>query len=207
MRQTILPAICALSAILAFSITSASAETIATTRYVYYPISGRTAAELYNAMIKRGPHVDGDEAYAATSATTSQQGQLVSGKSCHIQNYAVKMDFTIRLPRLQKSPLLSAADRKRYDQFSAFLRHHEETHRSIWLDCAAAVAAKQSKLTGKSCAAVEAKSEQLWINMRKSCSLKHQAFDAKEHQRLLQQPLVRYVLGKGNKSTKGAKAP
>ena len=76
------------------------AGTVASTRYDYYMISGRSAVELYDAMLRRGPHVDGDKAYAATSATSSQQGKLIGGKSCRIEDYAVKIDFVIRLPKL-----------------------------------------------------------------------------------------------------------
>jgi len=50
----------------------ASAKPVYTTKYSYYSIGGDTAAEIYNAMISRGPHVNGAKAYASTSATSSR---------------------------------------------------------------------------------------------------------------------------------------
>lgn len=193
-------------AILTSLAAAAKAETISATRYEYYPISGQTAAELYAAMLRRGPHVDGDKAYAATSATTSQQGKLIQADSCRVASYTVKLDFVIRLPRLADAQALTPADRRRFTQFATFLRRHEEQHRTIWLDCAAKLEAKASRLAAPTCEAADAKSQKLWTDMRKACSLRHKAFDSAEQKKLLQHPFVRYVLQLRARATQGAKA-
>ncbi len=43
-----------------------------TTKYVNYKVSGDSAAGVYVSMLKRGPHVRGEKAYAATSAESSR---------------------------------------------------------------------------------------------------------------------------------------
>ncbi len=116
---------------------AAHAGTIAKTRYEYYLVTGKTLVDVYNSMLRRGPHVDGAKAYASTSATSSQEGKLVTGKSCRITDYKLKIDFVIRLPKIKDEVTLSSAERGRFQKFSQFLKKHEETHRSIWLDCAA----------------------------------------------------------------------
>jgi predicted secreted Zn-dependent protease len=186
---------------------AAGAGTVATTLYDYYLISGGSAVELYDAMLRRGPHVDGDKAYAATSATSSQHGKLVGGRSCRITDYSVKIDFVIRLPRLRDPGSISREERKRFQRFAQFLRHHEETHRSIWLDCAAQLERKVAKIDASTCERAEAKSQRLWDDMRRSCSLRHQAFDATEQRRLLQHPFVRYVLGRKAHDVNAAAVP
>jgi predicted secreted Zn-dependent protease len=206
MRRRRLPAL-SISAILAGWAPPVGAETVSTTRYDYYLISGRSAADLYNAMLKRGPRVDGDEAYAATSATSSQHGQLVAGKTCRMRDYRVTIDFVIRLPKLKTPASLPTADRRRFQQFMDFLRQHEETHRAIWLQCAAELEARAARLGAKSCSALEARSEKLWTDVRRTCSLRHQAFDAKEQKRLLQQPFLKSIFGRNSRSTQAAKAP
>lgn len=185
---------------------SAVAGTIASTSYQYYFVSGRSAVDLYDSMLKRGPHVDGEKAYAATSATSSQDGRLVQGKSCRIEDYKVKINFVIRLPKLRDAAKLPAAERQRFDRFAQFLRRHEETHRSIWLDCAAGLEAKVDRIVAKTCGEAEAKADRLWTDMRKSCALKHQAFDAAEQKRLMVHPFLRYVLTKKSHDTAAASA-
>jgi len=185
----------------------AQAATVANSHYEYYTISGRTLVEIYDSMLKRGPHVDGAKAYASTSATSSQEGKLVQGKSCSIGDYKLKIDFVIRLPKLRDDAKLTSAERKRFQRFSQFLRQHEETHRSIWLDCAAKLEAKIGKLGGKTCGEAEKKSEKLWAEMRRSCNQRHQAFDAAEQKRLLQHPFLRYVLTRKTHDTSAAKVP
>jgi predicted secreted Zn-dependent protease len=185
----------------------AEAATIANTRYEYYSIAGKTLVEIYQSMLRRGPHVDGAKAYASTSATSSQEGKLVGKNSCKIEDYRLKIDFVIRLPKIKDEGKLAAAERTRFQRFSQFLKKHEETHRSIWLDCAAKLEAKVARITAKSCSEAEQRSEKLWAEMRRSCNQRHQAFDAAEQKRLLQHPFLRYVLTKKSHDTKAAAAP
>lgn len=185
----------------------AHAATIATTRYDYYAISGKTLVDIYDSMLRRGPHVDGAKAYASTSATSSQEGKLVGTNACRIEDYRLKIDFVIRLPKIKDESRLSSAERSRFQRFSQFLKKHEETHRSIWLECAAKLETKVEKISAKSCRDAEARSENLWAEMRRSCNQRHQAFDAAEQKRLLQHPFLRYVLTKKSKSVNAAAAP
>ena len=63
----------------------AAAKPAQTTKYTYYTIGGDTAVEIYNSMMKKGPKVNGAKAYAATSATTTQDGKLLQGSSCQVR--------------------------------------------------------------------------------------------------------------------------
>lgn len=172
----------------------AVARPVSTTKYSFYTISGRSAVDLYNAMIRRGPHVNGSKAYAATSAASSQQGLLEPGKSCRIKNYKFKIDFTIKLPKFANEKALPAETRERWRQFSAFLRQHEETHRSIWLKCGEELEAKIASIRGKTCDQADKTAAAMWDQMRNSCGRKHAAFDAAEQKRLIKHPFVKLVL-------------
>jgi predicted secreted Zn-dependent protease len=185
---------------------AADAKTLQSTKYAYYTVSGDTAAELYSAMLRRGPHVNGAKAYAATTATSSQDGRLLQAKSCVVQDYRLKIDFIIRLPQLKTESVLPKADRSRWRQFSQFLKRHEETHRSIWLGCAQELEAKVRAIKATTCDDADSKASKLWDAMRKSCSRKHDAFDAAEQKRLLQHPFVRQVFRAKNRATHAAAA-
>lgn len=176
-----------------------------TTKYVYYAIGGNTPLEIYRSMLKRGPRVDGAKAYAATSAESAQSGKLQQGDTCHIEDYRLRIDFEIKLPRIKNEKILSSGDQSRWQEFARFLKKHEETHRSIWLACAAELETKIHTLKATTCAEVEKKSQSLWEATRKACSKKHDAFDAAEQKKLMQRPFVKLVYKK-SLQTRAAKA-
>ncbi len=186
--------------------TGADARPIHTTKYTYYSIGGASAGAIYSNMLRRGPHVNGQKAYAATSATTSQDGKLLQAKSCIVQDYRLKIDFVIRLPQIKNESVLPPSDRTRWRQFSQFLKKHEETHRAIWLACAQDLENKARAIDSVSCDGADAKAAKLWEQMRKTCSRKHDAFDAAEQKRLMQQPFVKYVMRKKGSLAHAVKA-
>ena len=183
----------------------AEAKPSQTTRYTYYTVGGGTAVEIYNSMLRKGPKVNGAKAYAATSATTTQDGKLLQGKSCEVQDYRLKLDFVVKLPKIKNEKALPAGDRARWRQFLAFLKTHEETHRKIWLDCAADLERQVKSIKASSCDDADRKATRMWNKIHASCSKKHQAFDAAEQKRLLAHPFVRQVF-KRSTAVRGAGA-
>ena len=169
------------------------AKPVQSTQYTYYTVSGDTAVEIYDAMIRRGPSVNGAKAYAATSATTTQDGKLLQSSSCQIKDYRLKLSFVIKLPKIRNEKVLPASDRKQWRNFSAFLKAHEETHRQIWMGCAEDLEAKVKGIKARSCNEADAKATKLWDKMRTACSKKHAAFDKAEQKRLMAHPFVQLV--------------
>ena len=198
-----------MTATLSFLALSAAAEAkpVQTTKYTYYAIGGASATAIYTNMLRRGPHVNGQKAYAATSATTSQDGKLLQAKSCVVQDYRLKIDFVIRLPQIKNESALPSSDRTRWRQFAQFLKKHEETHRSVWLACAQDLENKARAIVATSCSEADEQAAKLWDQMRRNCSRKHDAFDAAEQKRLMQQPFVKYVIRKKGSLARAVKAP
>ncbi len=172
------------------------AKPIQTTKYKYYTINGATPAEIYKAMIKRGPEVDGVNAYASTNANLQQEGKLQQGKTCLVTDYRVKLDFTINLPKLKNEKVLKGTVKAQWLNFSAFVKAHEETHRAIWTQCATKLERQAIALNMKTCDALNKKTLKLWEQMRKSCTREHAAFDAAEQKRLLKHPFIKLVRGR-----------
>jgi predicted secreted Zn-dependent protease len=173
---------------------AALAKPAEVTKYTYYTITGTTALEVYRAMQRRGPNVKGAKAYASTAATAVQNGKLLQASSCTVVDYRIKLDFVIKLPRISNEKILPPADRSHWRQFSAFLKEHEETHRRIWLGCAADVERQVKAIKAKSCKDASRRAAQLWKKMQASCNSKHEAFDAAEQRRVMTHPFVRLVL-------------
>ena len=177
-----------------------------TTKYAYYSIKGENAEEVYRAMLSRGPRVNGVKAYAATTATTTQGGHMAQGQSCRIEDYKLSLDFVIKLPKIRNERVLPARDRKRWQQFAAFLKKHEEQHRAIWLGCAADLERKVKSIRLKNCADADERARKLWERMRASCSKKHNAFDTAEQKRLMKHPFVKLVYNRKIRATRAAYA-
>jgi len=178
----------------ALGLNAAEAAPAFTTKYVYYKVSGDTAAGVYVSMLKRGPHVKGEKAYAATSAESSQRGKLELTKSCRIVDYQYRIDFTIRLPKLTDKAELSSSARDRWQQFSSFLRKHEETHRTIWMGCANEIETRVRALRGRTCNEVDRKAQAIRDQVQNACNRKHAAFDVAEQKNLAKHPFVKMVL-------------
>jgi predicted secreted Zn-dependent protease len=194
-------------AVFAVMVGQAWANPIEKTKYKFYPISGNTPGEIYSAMIRRGPDVNGVNAYASTSATSAQSGRMVlQGQSCHVDGYKFSIDFIINLPKLQNESALRGATASKWGQFKSFLKTHEETHRSIWMACARKLETQVKSLRTGDCKVLDRQAAQLWKKMRASCDIQHAAFDAAEQRRLLRHPFVRLVLNQRYASAKGIRA-
>jgi predicted secreted Zn-dependent protease len=193
-------------AIAAALIVPAVARPVEKTNYKYYTIKGDTPGEIYTSMISRGPDVNGVNAYASTSAISSQNGKLIQqGKSCRIGDYNFKINFTINLPKLKNEQALVGQTSAKWGQFKSFLKSHEETHKSIWLACAKTLETQVRGLRAKNCKSLDKQAAVLWKKMRTNCDKKHAAFDASEQRRLIKHPFVRLVLNGRAVSTKGLK--
>lgn len=165
-----------------------------TVKYRYYPVSGYSAADVYAAMLRNGPRVDGAMAFAATSAADSVAHDFRHGQSCQTADYRLKIDFVTTLPQLSSSANLPALDRNRLQDFLRFVAGHEATHRSIWMGCAANLEAQVQTIDASSCTDAGRQVARLWEAMRASCSRKHEAFDAAQAKLVIRQPFVRLAL-------------
>lgn len=170
------------------------------TAYEYYTVAGRSAAELHNNMIRRGPHLSGKNAYALTTMKSAQTGKLIQGKTCRVSDYNVNMSFKMRLPKLREGMKLSGTERGRWNAFAAFVRKHEETHRAIWIGCANDIERRVRAISARSCGAWEASEKKIVASIVFSCNAKHQAFDSAEQRRLARHPFVRAAFGGGVKA-------
>jgi predicted secreted Zn-dependent protease len=187
-------------ALFAGASSTAMAKPKASTQYKYYTVSGGSAVELYIAMMKRGPHVNGDQAYASTTATQTLDGRFVRTSNCRLHDINLSFQFTIRLPKLSSTKGLSKTTRDRWQAFSQFLRKHEETHRSIWLACAADFEKRALSVKAPTCEAADAEIARLADEARVACNKKHDAFDAAEQKRVAKHPFVKLVLAPTKKT-------
>src|SRR5690242_10917394 len=105
---------CAVALTALVTILALGGETLArpqvSTRYTYYSVSGSNAIDLYNAMIRRGPHANGSKAYATTTLASGGKVSVIPGKSCRI-HFQFALSFTMRLPKISNEAALNAQTR------------------------------------------------------------------------------------------------
>jgi predicted secreted Zn-dependent protease len=193
-----------LVAIALLSSGAAVAKPPTTTKYVYYTIAGNSASEIYTAMVSRGPRVGGVKAYATTTAVSSQSGRLLQGQTCRVEDYALSIDFTIKLPKLKNERALNGAAKSQWGSFSAFLKAHEEQHRAIWLGCRNDMQAKVAALRVKSCSELNSRTAKLWQQVSQTCNRKHEQLDARDQAKLLRHPFVKTVMAGPRKAARHA---
>ena len=97
----------------------------------------------------------------------------------------------------RKSANVNPTLRKSFNRFYEFAKKHEETHRAIWLKCAAEAEAKVSRVVAKTCSEAEAQGLKIVEDIAGKCDARHLAFDASEQKRLVNHPFIKQVLKKG----------
>jgi predicted secreted Zn-dependent protease len=180
-----------LATALALDSLGAFAGVTATTATRYYAVGGSSKAGLAQKM--RANPFRGDRGgavanirpkYSLTVVTTQANG------SCRVSRVDLKVRFVMTLPRANESAM-SASTRASWRSFVAFARRHEQTHRSIYLQCARDFAAKAQRLKGSSCGGLKAEARRMLNAADRACDKRHAAFDRGERRRLSGQSLFR----------------
>jgi predicted secreted Zn-dependent protease len=156
----------------------------------YYTVTGPDDRSLDAQMARFGPMHHGGHAYATLSADPTFKGRLVPGRYCRLQQFRVDVGFVMTLPRLSSRAHLSAATRSRWNRFAAFVRHHEERHRTIWLGCLARGEVRAVKLRIGDCDRLDQAVAEVFREEWARCEKLQDAFDAAQHVLLKRQPLI-----------------
>jgi predicted secreted Zn-dependent protease len=194
---------CVLSAAAIYLLAAGGATAKPLTKYVHYLVAGPTAQGLYSSMLRNGPHVGGNRAYASISMVPRITAFVQEGSSsCSIEEFSIDATFTIRLPELKPGVKLSPDVRKNFTAFYAFAKRHEETHRSIWLKCAAQTEAVVNAISARTCAEANRRALKAIEEMNQCRAAKDFAFDSAEQLRLAKHPFIKQALAR----TKGGSA-
>ena len=166
-----------------------SAQPTSHTTYSYFLVSGNSLPELHSNMVRNGPTANGVRGYGTTTAI---MGRRMSAGACSAKgSYHFDVEFLIKLPRASKTVALSAGELSMWNRFAQFVKKHEETHRSIWMGCAAEFDRLLQASTSQNCAARQAKAMSLWREMVAVCRPKQIAFDGAQQGVLSKNPFIR----------------
>ncbi len=182
-----------LAAAILAALATASAQAQPKTRviYSYYEVSGDTLSEIHRSMVSRGPVVNGTRGYGVTIASPGKQMGIASCKAKG--RYQLGMTLDIKLPKVGDTSGLSANEISQWHRFSQFVRKHEDTHKSIWLSCAAEFERKFLAGETEDCTAAHGRAMKLWKEMVSVCQPKQNAFDAAQRGVLKAHPFMKYA--------------
>ena len=108
--------------------------------------------------------------------------------------------FVMTLPQAQNASAMSASTRSAWNAFVAFTRRHEETHRSIYVECGNTFVAKAERMTASNCGALQASIRQLLEREKSACETRQRAFDRSEYGRVAGLSLFRMARGSSRAS-------
>ena len=170
----------------------AGAKVVSNTQISYYTADGTTPGAIFRALLKGGPRVGGAQAIASISTRAVQDGGLnESNGGCVIADYAIKLSFLIKRPRIANLGVLSAADRAKWNQLNGFIIAHENQHKQIWLTCAADLDRRIRATTAPSCKQLAGKGQAMWKKMLADCDRKQRSFDGVQARQLEALPFMK----------------
>lgn len=180
--------------LLAASCLPARAETVHTTHFGSYDVTGRGPAEIYRAILKRGPDVNGGRAIASTQAQAMQNHTLEQGpSSCRVKRFRLTFRFDVLLPRLVNASALTPQDQFLWRRFSDFLKEHELQHTRLWLRCGRELERQVTALRASTCEDLQQKANSTWQRMKPACDKQQVNFDKQQRGVLASQPFMQRV--------------
>ena len=160
------------------------------TSYSYYNVSGSSLPEIYRSMVGAAPSANGIRGYGITTVSPSL---TMSVANCQAKgSYQLGIDVVIRLPRAGGAKL-GSAETAQWSRFVQFVKKHEETHRSIWMQCASAFERSFRAGGGGDCGSSHARAMKLWSKMISSCVPRQNAFDSAQRSALKAHPFMKYA--------------
>jgi predicted secreted Zn-dependent protease len=162
------------------------------TEFRAYRVGGTTAGGLVSYMRRKpfpgdnGPAVANIRPHYTLSVDTTF-GDAV----CSVKDIDLNIAFVMTLPRARAPGAFSPATRSAWNGFVDFATRHEETHRTIYVDCASDFTAKASALVAANCAKLRGDIDAMFKTANRACERRQLAFDRGEYRKVLRLSLFR----------------
>jgi predicted secreted Zn-dependent protease len=114
---------------------------------------------------------------------------IETGGACRAKSVELNIRFDIVLPKATQVSAMSPATLAAWSSFAAFARRHEETRRSIYLQCAAEFVAQALRQSASSCATLDASIRRLLEAEKRACDLRQDDFARVQYRRVLSERL------------------
>jgi predicted secreted Zn-dependent protease len=160
-----------------------------------YPVTGKTAGDVYADIKAHAPRVASNATFAFTMiATKTDKREKVAAKSCRYSSVKTSAIYNFVIPRHSNAEALPAKTRLKWDNFVTYLKIHEQGHRQIWQTCLANFDKAALDLSASTCKALDLAREQLLTSIKRSCLQQDEAYDVQFRRAVLREPFVAEAL-------------
>ncbi|MBB5701889.1 putative secreted Zn-dependent protease [Ochrobactrum daejeonense] len=151
----------------------------------YYPVSGRTAADLDRALSRNGPFLKKTGQHHPGAAEIRFDAKVrygrAPGKACKVQNVYVNVHAKVSLPRWRQRRKASAELALIWDTLSQDIRRHEESHIVIARSFASEMERKIRGLRTRSdCTSLRAEIDKITTTLMEAHDKDQERFDRVE---------------------------
>ncbi|PTW60075.1 putative secreted Zn-dependent protease [Breoghania corrubedonensis] len=199
----------AVAAGLVLSAGTAGAEVTSRTRIKNHSVYGKSEHDLVVSMFRyaiRRKGVDVVLGMLTMRAPSVVFNAQQTPRGCKLSNFKTRLDFTMTLPQARDRRRLSGKTEASWKQFTAFVKRHEEQHRSYIIECARRYERSASRQSPKNCASARRDVAKVFLAEMKRCGALHAALDRRDGQKLERLPLFAEALRKPSIATLAAKA-
>jgi predicted secreted Zn-dependent protease len=180
--------------IAALAVDVALAELVHTTEYRTHAVRGTTPKAILGYM-NAHPIIDPDDGPAYANLTHDHVLSLdiaSEGGICRVSTLTFRWRFVLTLPHAVDEPAMDSETRSLWNDFVAALKHHEETHRAIFLHCGARFVPAAERMTGAgNCDGLERKVGRSIDQAYRACMADQRAFEKRDRPRILGLAFVR----------------
>lgn len=179
------------------AIERAAAAPKVSSKTVYYTVQGSDPTAMLSYMLRNGPRGSHGRALGTTNARITQTVNLLpKAGRCQIGKYRLDVNITVNLPRIAKGRKLNPQIRNSWNSFAAYVRRHENQHKSMFVACARRIDQRVRGISAKqSCRAIRAKIRAIFSQENKRCDRLNQAYDRRETKRIEKLPFIRQATG------------
>jgi len=175
------------------------AELVYKTQYRDHPVRGTTPPEVWRYM-NAHPIMDPDDGAAYANLTHDHDLSLqvaTKNGACRVTSLTFRWNFVLTLPKAVDYGRMSASTKSMWTNFVAGLKRHEETHRSIFVNCGEVFVPEATRLTGPSgCIGMQRKVRRFIDQRYASCMAKQKAFEKRDRSRVLGLSFIRAATGR-----------
>ena len=169
-------------------------------RNVYYPVKGRTMAEIYNNIRSSSPRVEKGATFAFTRIATKTDSKVkLAAGTCRYTQFKTSAIYMFNLPQHVSPGDMSEIVRTKWQNFVQYLLVHEQGHRDMWRQCFIDYDTAALQLTAPGCRELNLQREKLFDSIKKRCVAQDEAFDVIFRKEVRREPFVKEAIKKGQK--------
>jgi predicted secreted Zn-dependent protease len=175
-------------AIAALAADGAAADLVHTTEYRAHAVHGATPGAIWRYM-NAHPIIDPDDGPAYANLTHDHVLSVRTASEsgiCRVSALSFRWRFVLTLPKAVDQAAMDSRTRSMWNDFVAGLKHHEETHRAIFLRCGARFVPAAERMTGTgNCAGLERKVSRSIDQAYQACMADQREFEKRDRPRIL----------------------